>query len=183
MTISSADVISFWTHEVGESRWYNSDAALDARMRQRFSDLWQSAKQGELAGWQDDAEGALALVLVLDQFPRNMFRDTADSFATDAQAREVTAHAIDQGFDMKIEPPLREFFYMPFMHSESIADQDRSVALIGERLGKDSQQYPYAMEHRAEIARFGRFPSRNNALGRTATAEEHEFLVIHKKSR
>jgi uncharacterized protein (DUF924 family) len=112
-----------------------------------------------------------------------MFRDKPDSFATDAQAREVTAHAIDQGFDMKIEPPLREFFYMPFMHSESIADQDRSVALIGERLGKDSQQYPYAMEHRAEIARFGRFPSRNNALGRTATAEEHEFLVIHKKSR
>ena len=183
MSISPADVIAFWTDEVGKSRWYNSNAALDARIREHFSELWQSAKQGVLADWEDNAEGALALVLVLDQFPRNMFRDTADSFATDARAREVATRAIDRGFDMKIEPPLREFFYMPFMHSENIADQDRSVALIGERLGKDSQQYPYAMEHRTEIARFGRFPSRNKPLGRTPTAEEREFLVVHRNSR
>lgn len=183
MAISSADVLKFWIDEVGEARWYHSDPGLDADMRKRFGDLWRVAKDGGLTSWQDSAEGALALLLVLDQFPRNMFRDTADSFATDAQARDVAKRAIDRGFDMQIEPPLREFFYMPFMHSENLADQDRSVSLIRERLGEGSQQYPYALEHRAEIARFGRFISRNEPLGREPTAEEHQFLFGLKPVR
>jgi uncharacterized protein (DUF924 family) len=113
---------------------------------------------------------------VLDQFPRNMFRGKADSFASDEQARAVATRALANGFDLKSDLPLRHFFYMPFEHSESLSDQNRSVSLFTERVGKDHYTYPYALAHRAEIVRFGRFPSRNNALGRVSTPEEQDFL-------
>jgi uncharacterized protein (DUF924 family) len=149
---------------------------LDDEIRARYESLWRGARDGKLSGWESTAEGALALLIVLDQFPRNMFRGKADAFATDAQARGVGDRAIANGFDLKIAPPLRQFFYLPFEHSENMADQDRSLALFAERMGKDHYTYPYAGEHRAEIERFGRFPSRNAQLGRMSTPEEAEFL-------
>jgi len=176
MTIGPRDILDFWTDSVGEKRWYVVEPVLDDEVRARYENLWRAARDGKLSGWESTAEGALALLIVLDQFPRNMFRGKADAFATDAQARGVADRAIANGFDLKIEPPLRQFFYLPFEHSENMADQNRSVALFAGRMGKDHYTHPYAMEHRAEIERFGRFPSRNAQLGRTSTPEEAEFL-------
>jgi len=181
MTTNPQDIVAFWTVEVGEARWFNGGAELDAQITQRFRDVWDAAKRGDLSDWEAGADGALALILVLDQFPRNMFRNHADSFSTDALARGVAERAVDKGFDRKVPENLRAFFYMPFMHAEDIADQDRSVALFTERLGKDSSNYSYALEHRAEIARFGRFPSRNNALGRQSTEQERDFLAARAR--
>jgi uncharacterized protein (DUF924 family) len=113
---------------------------------------------------------------VLDQFPRNMFRGRPESFATDAKARAVADQAIAAGFDLRLPVLLRPFVYMPLMHSESLADQDRGIALFEQRLGPDTYNLPYAREHRAEIAQFGRFPARNAALGRTSTPEETAYL-------
>lgn len=176
MTVTPRAILDFWTDQVGEKRWYAVEPALDDEIRARYESLWRGARDGKLSDWERTAEGALALLIVLDQFPRNMFRGKADAFATDAQARGVADRAIANGFDLKIAPPFRQFFYLPFEHSETMADQNRSLALFGERMGKDHYTYPYALEHRAEIERFGRFPSRNAQLGRAATAEEAEFL-------
>lgn len=178
MTTKPQDVLDFWTNEVGEDRWFNGGSDIDALVTDRWRAAWDAARRGEFVSWEDSKEGALALIILLDQFPRNMFRDHADAFATDAQARAVASRAVGKGFDRATDEKLRLFFYMPFMHSENIADQDKSVALFAERLGKENQQYFYALEHRAEIARFGRFPSRNHALGRQPTDDEREFLVL-----
>lgn len=180
MPVKPQDVLNFWTKEIGEKHWFGGGPDVDALVTQRWRDTWDAAKRGDLVAWKNSADGALALIIVLDQFPRNMFRDHADSFSTDAQARAVAARAIDKGFDLATVENLRLFFYMPFMHSENMTDQDKSVALFAERLGKDNQQYFYALEHRAEIARFGRFPSRNPALGRQTTDDEHQFLALRK---
>ncbi len=169
-------IIQFWRDEVGAAHWFDTDAALDVRIRTRFETLWRSARTGALDDWQDGTEGALALLIVLDQFPRNMFRGHADAFASDAQARAVARAALGRGFDRCAPQLLRVFFYLPFMHSEDIADQDVCVALIAERLGTHTSNYPYALGHREQIARFGRFPARNAALGRTTTPQEAAFL-------
>jgi uncharacterized protein (DUF924 family) len=174
--VTPLGVIQFWRDEVGEAKWFADDAALDADIRARYETLWRSARAGALDDWQASPEGALALAIVLDQFPRNMFRGTADAFATDARARAVVARAIAAGFDRRVPTALRSFFYLPFMHSEDIADQDRSVALFAERVGTDCVNYPYALGHRSTVARFGRFPARNTALGRATTPEEQTFL-------
>lgn len=174
------DIIDFWVNDVGPQRWFNSRPNLDAIVTGRFRGVWDAARRGELADWENTATGALALILVLDQFPRNMFRDRADAFTTDALARGVAQRAVDNGFDRKISENLRAFIYMPFMHSEDMADQDKSVALFADRLGQESQNYPYALEHRAEIAQFGRFPGRNAALGRSTTEAERDFLAVRK---
>jgi len=176
MPITPGEIIDFWTETVGEKRWYAVEPALDDMIRARYESLWREARAGELLSWEETADGALALLIVLDQFARNMFRDTANAFASDEQARTVARRAIASGFDLEIGLPLRQFFYLPFEHSENSTDQDRSVALFAERLGKNHYTYPYALEHREEIARFGRFPSRNKALGRVSTAEEQDFL-------
>jgi uncharacterized protein (DUF924 family) len=168
-------IIAFWK-EVGETRWFAVDPALDADIRRRFESVWQDARAGNLADWENSAEGALALVILLDQFPRNMFRGTAEAFSTDAQARGVAERAVVRGYDLETPPPLRPFFYLPFMHSENDADQDRCVSLIAERVGENSVNYPFALGHRAVIRQFGRFPGRNAALGRATTPEEHQFL-------
>ena len=170
------DIISFWQTDVGPDRWYNSDAALDAEITRRFQAAWEKARGGELAQWETSAEGALALLLLLDQFPRNMFRGRAEAFSTDAFARAVAERALAQGFDLITPSDLRAFFYLPYMHSESMTDQNRSVALIAERLGTTAMNYPFALAHREEISRFGRFPRRNVALGRQSTPAEQEFL-------
>ena len=169
-------IIQFWRDEVGEAHWFDNDPKLDARIRTRFEVLWQSARGGALDTWLATPEGALALVIVLDQFPRNMFRGRADAFASDPGARAAAKRAIDAGFDKRVPTVLRVFFYLPFMHSEDMADQDACVALIAERLGTSSSNYPYALGHREQIARFGRFPGRNAALGRASTPQETVFL-------
>ncbi len=169
-------VIQFWRDDVGPKGWFD-DTAIDQTIRNRFEPLWRSARDGALDDWADTVEGALALVIVLDQFPRNMFRGTAAAFATDAHALRVARQAIENGFDFRVPSMLRPFFYMPFMHSEVLADQDRCIALLSERLGPDAYNLPFARGHREMIARFGRFPARNAALGRQTTAEEAAYLA------
>lgn len=177
MTVATPrEVLDFWFKETKPEAWFKIDPAFDAAVKARFEDTWRAARDGALNDWQASKDGALALVIVLDQFPRNMFRGQADSFATDARARDVARDAVARGFDIEAPVPVRSFFYLPFMHSEALADQDRCIALTRERLGEAHFSYPFALKHRAVIARFGRFPARNAALGRATTAEEAAFL-------
>lgn len=169
---TASDVVAFW-REAGPDRWFVKDNAFDQRFRAHCLALHEAAARRELTSWTATAEGALALVLLLDQVPRNCFRGTARMFATDALARSVASAAIDAGHDQAVEPELRLFFYLPFEHSENLDDQDRAVALItplGERT------LAFAEEHRDIIRRFGRFPHRNAVLGRKTTPEEQRFL-------
>ena len=174
---SPREILDFWFKEVPSERWFSSDPAIDAAIRERFEETWQTARAGALTDWKQSKEGALALIILLDQFPRNMFRGSAEAFATDALAREAARHAIDAGFDLELPVAARSFVYLPLMHSESLADQDECVRLTVERLRKDHFSYPFALRHRDAIARFGRFPARNAALGRGNTGEEIEFLA------
>jgi uncharacterized protein (DUF924 family) len=176
VTATPQEIIDFWTATVGEKRWYVVEPALDDMIRACYESLWREARSGGLAAWEETPDGALALLIVLDQFPRNMFRGEADAFAGDVQARDVAERAIARGHDMRIEPPIRQFFYTPFEHSENLDDQDRSVALFAKGMGVDHYTHPYILDHRAQIVRFGRFPSRNKALGRTSTVEEQDYL-------
>ncbi len=169
-----ADILAFW-REAGRDRWYSRDDAFDAEVRRRFLATWQKAAAGELSSWEASDDGALALTIVLDQFPRNMFRQDARTYSSDALAREVAGRAIDRGIDRRIEPVLREFLYLPFMHSEHLADQERCVGNF-RMAGGDPENLKYAEDHADIIRRFGRFPHRNRTLGRPTTAEEQAFL-------
>lgn len=173
-TISNAvDVVAFWRN-AGPSKWFARDAAFDARCR-GLLDLHFAAARRELDAWRDDAVGALALVLLLDQIPRNAFRGSAHAFATDPLAKSIAEHAIGAGFDLATDEALRIFFYLPFEHSESLDDQKRSLALHRERLtAPDADQW--AKLHLDIIERFGRFPHRNAVVGRITTPEEQAFL-------
>jgi uncharacterized protein (DUF924 family) len=168
-----ADILSFW-RDAGCDRWYRRDDAFDAQVRGRFLELWRKAAAGGLSSWEATDDGALALTIVLDQFPRNMFRDDALTYATDPLAREVAARAIDRGVDTRIEPALKEFLYMPFMHSEHLPDQLRCIELF--RGTENAANLGYAERHADIIRRFGRFPHRNRILGRPTTPEEQAFL-------
>jgi uncharacterized protein (DUF924 family) len=167
------DILSFWRN-AGEKRWWTKDGAFDAEICERFFSLWTEAAAGRLAHWQESDDGALALVIVLDQFPRNMFRDEARTYATDALARDVARRALADGVDARVAEDLRGFLYMPFMHSEDLADQERCIALF-EKLGHE-ENAKYAAHHADIIRRFGRFPHRNRILGRTTTPDEQAFL-------
>ena len=169
---SPNEVVKFW-RDAGPERWFRKDVAFDTLFRERFAAEHEAAARGDLAGWQDSAEGALALLILLDQYPRNSFRNTARMFATDAQAVAVADAAITRGFDRVVGDDMRRFFYLPFMHSEQLADQERSVALYR---ALDGDGLRYAEIHRDAIARFGRFPHRNPVLGRAMTAEERKYL-------
>ncbi|MEY9881967.1 DUF924 family protein [Bradyrhizobium sp. USDA 329] len=171
--ISPSGILAFW-REAGRERWYARDEAFDAEIGRRFLMLWHKAAAGELADWATSDDGALALVILLDQFPRNMFRGTPQAFASDALARDVARRAIHRRTDRRIDPALLEFLYMPFMHSEHLADQERCVALF-EGAG-DAESLRYAREHADIIRRFGRFPHRNRILGRETAPEEQAFL-------
>jgi len=172
-TVTPADILAFW-REAGSDRWYKKDGAFDDEVRRRFFGLWQQAAAGQLSPWEASDDGALALVIVLDQFPRNMFRGDARTYASDALAREVASRAIDRGADARIDPLLLEFLYMPFMHSEHLADQLRCIELF--RNTPNTEQQKYAEHHADIIRRFGRFPHRNPILGRATTPEEQAFL-------
>lgn len=171
--VTPARVLAFW-NEAGPKRWYVRDEAFDADIRTRFLSAHEAAASGELAAWEDSAEGALALLILLDQFPRNMFRGSARAFAADPLARAIAKRALQSGFDRKIAPPLRQFFYLPLMHSEEMADQERCVALF-EAYG-DAENLKYAIIHADIIRRFGRFPHRNPVLNRKTTKDEQDFL-------
>jgi uncharacterized protein (DUF924 family) len=171
--VAPADILAFW-RDAGPKRWYTPDEAFDAEVRRRFLGLWQRAAAGELSSWETSDDGALALVIVLDQFPRNLFRDDIRTYASDAQAREVAQHAIDRGVDARIDPALREFLYLPFMHSEHLADQLRCIELS--RAAGHTESLKWAEHHADIIRRFGRFPHRNRLMGRSTTPEEQAFL-------
>jgi uncharacterized protein (DUF924 family) len=171
------EVLAFWIGS-GPKAWFAHDPAFDAKIRARFEALHLAASRGELMGWAQTARGALALLLLVDQFPRNLWRGSAHAFATDPMARAVAEAAIDRGFDQQVEAVLRPFFYLPFEHSERIEDQDRAVALcqaLHDAAG-DESTLRWSNIHHDIIARFGRFPHRNAALGRVTTAEEQAFL-------
>jgi uncharacterized protein (DUF924 family) len=170
---SAADVLAFW-RAAGPAKWFKKDSAFDAEIISRFQALWRAAASGPLSDWETAADPALALVIVLDQFPRNMFRGKADAFATDALARGVAERAIARSFDQKVPASERLFFYLPFEHSESLADQERAVALVGTLGNPDLTRWSEL--HADVIRRFGRFPHRNSALGRATTREEQEYL-------
>ena len=173
MTISN-QVITFW-REAGAAKWFARDDAFDAEFRQRFESAHFAAARGEYEAWMESGEGALALQILLDQFPRNCFRGTAHSYATDGLARHYAQRAVEAGLDRDVEASLRVFCYMAFEHSESLPHQDQAVSLIS-ALG-DAELLRYAELHRDVIQRFGRFPHRNAALGRETTHEERDYLA------
>jgi uncharacterized protein (DUF924 family) len=170
---SPSAVLAFW-RAAGRDRWFKPDPNFDRDVRDRFLSVRVAAAAGELTGWEDTADGALALVIVLDQFSRNMFRGTAGAFSADPLARDVARRAIARGFDRDVEPALRTFFRMPFMHSEDLNDQDYCLALC--RAQGDAEEIKYAKIHRDAIRRFGRFPHRNEILGRESSVEEVTYL-------
>lgn len=171
------EVLDFWLREVGESRWYAVDDALDQQVRHRFLPLWEAAMEGRLGLWLVAAQDALAYVILLDQFPRNMFRGDARAFASDPHARAAAKTAIARDWDLKVPAPERQFFYLPLEHSESLIDQDRAVRLFKARLSDLPDQLLHARAHRDQIRRFGRFPTRNEVLRRESTPDEREFLA------
>ncbi|WP_255435688.1 DUF924 family protein [Paracoccus sp. S1E-3] len=164
---------AFWLDEVGEKRWYKSDPDLDRTIRDRFGATWEQA-DSLATDWTSSAEGALAMLILTDQFPRNMFRGNARSFATDKLARRIADQAIAAGFDIATPEPARQFFYLPFMHSEEMGDQNRAVTLFEDRMPGDNLRHAHL--HREVIRRFGRFPWRNDPLGRETTPQERAFL-------
>jgi uncharacterized protein (DUF924 family) len=171
--LAPADVVGFW-RDAGMDKWFRGGEAFDAECRARFLDAHFAAARRECEGWMDTAEGALALLVLLDQIPRNVFRGSGHAFASDGLALHYATRAIAAGFDAASEAGLRMFFYLPFEHSEDMADQDRAVALFA-ALG-NANLLAYANAHRDVIARFGRFPHRNAALGRTNTPDEQAWL-------
>jgi len=173
--ISAAELNSFWFSEPARARWFDSTPEFDSMLRTQYLSLWESARAGALSDWESTPQGALALVIVLDQLPLNMFRGDARSFATEAASRAVAGRAIARGFDQALTPEQQSFFYMPFMHSEALSDQDRSVALF-EAAGL-SHSLEFARHHREIVRRFGRFPHRNAVLGRSSTPEEQAWLA------
>jgi uncharacterized protein (DUF924 family) len=184
MSMTADAILDFWFERQGDAplahrrAWFEKNPAFDAEIRRRFAADVETALAGGHADWAGSAESALALVILLDQFPRNIFRGEAKAFAGDARARSIARQAVDRGFDIALPPLMRLFFYLPFEHSEALPDQDLAhllfSALDRELPGLDLAQW--ADKHRAIVARFGRFPHRNAALGRQSSPEEIEFL-------
>ena len=178
MSHISEDILRFWLDETGPQKWYSSDEAFDALIRDRFLELWRDARDGKLADWAGHPRKALALIILLDQFPRNVFRGDARAFATDQRAKSVACSALKHGWDMRFDEPARQFFYMPFMHSESLTDQDHSVRLMCQKMEEGREgSLLHARVHREIIRKYGRFPYRNDALGRKSTSQEKSFLT------
>jgi uncharacterized protein (DUF924 family) len=171
--IDPMEVLAFW-RAAGPDMWFEKDAAFDAEVAARFSCLWQAARDGKLAPWEETPQAALALLIVLDQFPRNMFRGDRRAYETDGLARSVADRAIGRGFDRQASHAERQFFYLPFQHPEDVADQERCIALA--RGYGDDEFTKYAERHADIIRRFGRFPHRNAPLGRATRPQEQAFL-------
>ncbi|MBI1363403.1 MAG: DUF924 family protein [Proteobacteria bacterium] len=174
MIVTPNTVLDFWFSPQHEPKWFDKDPTFDDKIKDRFLPTYKAAKTGSLSGWMKSPEGALALTIVLDQFPRNIFRDTADAFATDSAACHTAVMAIERGFDRKLAKKERVFLYMPFMHAESLNLQKKSVQLFAE-LGI-ANNLKFAEAHYGIIEKFGRFPHRNLILERPTTPEEADFL-------
>ncbi len=172
--IAPQDVLAFW-RDAGPKKWFAKDDAFDDEIRTRFLATYEAAAAGKLAAWEAQADSALALLIVLDQFPRNMFRGSARTFTADPTALAIAERALARGFDQHFPVSEKAFLYLPFEHSEKLADQERSIALFGAT--GDADLLKWAELHANIIRRFGRFPHRNAMLGRTTTAEEQAFLA------
>ena len=168
------EIVDFWFSDEVRKLWFNSTPEFDRSLTERYAETLQQAANGDLDHWMQTAQGCLALVIILDQFPLNMFRGTAQSFATEARSRDVARHAIEQGLDKTLTMDQRAFLYMPFMHSESLADQELALELF-DQPGFEGN-YRFARHHHGIIERFGRFPHRNEALGRSSSEAEVEYL-------
>lgn len=170
------EVLDFWLGEIGPEGWYLGSPEIDDEIAHRFGALWDALDGGGLEHWIDGPAPTLAYLVVADQFSRNIHRGSARAFDTDARARDAAYRAIAAGWDLQAPAPERQFFYLPLEHSEKMRDQDEAVALMVQRMSEFPEQILHAKAHRAIIAKFGRFPFRNAALGRENTPEEQEFL-------
>ncbi|NOR51063.1 MAG: DUF924 family protein [Gammaproteobacteria bacterium] len=173
--MSPETIIDFWFAESSKGLWFRSTPEMDSQLRNRFINTWLAAAEGKFSVWEESPGGALALAIILDQFPLNMFRGKPLTYATEAQARNIVRAAIDRGFDKTLTDEQKCFLYMPFMHSEDMADQERSIELFDQSGLEESIRF--AHHHRAIVQRFGRFPHRNKILGRHSTQEEIEYLA------
>lgn len=167
-------VLHFWYTEPMNQHWFSSSPEIDESIRKQFAQIWQQAANGELDSWLQTAEGCLALIILLDQLPLNMFRGEARSFSTEAKSIECTLHGIAQGFDQQLPQSQLSFFYMPLMHSELMVHQDLSVKMFEQAGLKENARF--ARHHRDIVERYGRFPHRNQILGRESTPQELEYL-------
>ncbi|MEM9350862.1 MAG: DUF924 family protein [Pseudomonadota bacterium] len=173
------DVLSFWLDEVSPSDWYKADPDFDAKIRSWYEPTWSAAMEGRHGLWLTYPSGTLAYIILLDQFPRNMFRDTGKAFSSDEYALAAAKMAVEKRWDLKIDEPARQFFYLPLMHSESLSDQDRAVRLFMDRMPeKGASNLLHARAHREVIRRYGRFPTRNEALGRRHSGPERDYLEL-----
>ncbi len=170
-----SDILDYWFTPPMTEHWFNSTPEIDADMHERFSQLWLAAACSDCDSWGEEADGALALVILLDQIPLNIFRGKSKSFTTEHKSRVVSRRAIDKGLDQAIKIDRRSFLYMPFMHSEDLSDQDECVRLMGTDPAM-AEALKFAEHHRDIIKRFGRFPHRNAIFGRKSTADEIEWL-------
>ncbi|WP_293678359.1 DUF924 family protein [uncultured Phenylobacterium sp.] len=173
MTATPNDILAFWTG-AGPTRWFAKNPRFDDSIRLRFEPVHHLAARGKYDGWGETPEGTLALLILLDQFPRNLYRGSAHAFATDPKARSFARPAAEKGWHLQVETALRQFMLLPFEHSEDLADQDFGLSLAADL--DDPEVMKWARLHRDIIVRFGRFPHRNAALGRTTTTEEQAFL-------
>ncbi|MGD1882293.1 MAG: DUF924 family protein [Paracoccaceae bacterium] len=171
-------VLKFWLDDHGLETWYKEDKTIDDHISDQFEAMWNGAVEGRFSLWMTYPNGALAYIILTDQFSRNMFRGTAKAFSSDRFALAVAKSAIDKGWDMRVDEPARQFFYLPLMHSENLCDQERCVRLICERMPETgTSNLLHARAHRDVIRDFGRFPHRNESLGRASTQQEVAFLA------
>lgn len=180
MAIAPEDILTFWFEEAGPSKWFEKDEAFDAEIRERFGAVTHQARDGKLETWCESARGCLALIILIDQFSRNIHRGSPLTWSADAHGLALTRLALDKGYDAALTHTERKFLYMPLMHSEALADQKRSVELF-RRLAEEGAEngdvtLDYAIRHRNIVAEYGRFPHRNEILGRESTPEEIELL-------
>ena len=169
------EILNFWINDVGPKRWFKSSPALDQEIRERFEPHWRRALNGTYDDWTSSPDGACALIILLDQFPRNMFRGSADAFASDGKALETAQKAVEARLDLEMPQAIRQLFYLPFMHTEQLEPQERCIELMRERSGDATNLY-HAEQHRDVIRQFGRFPHRNDVLGRVSTDAEQVYL-------
>ncbi len=177
MRDSKAEILYFWFEETEPRQWFQHNDDFDSHIRARFLGIYKMARDGLCDAWQQNAEGCLALCILLDQFPRNMFRGSPEAFATDGKALLVAKHAIAKGFDQTLPVMQRRFLYLPYEHSEDLNDQRKCTGLFERIRDDDPTGHDYALRHLRLIERFGRFPHRNTILGRENTPEEHQFLA------
>lgn len=176
--MQSTDIIDYWHSDRIRKHWFSSTPELDREIREKYEHIWESAAANELDHWQDSPEGSLALIIILDQFPLNMFRGKPESFQTERKAIEVSINAIGNGFDNELDKDMLGFLFMPLMHSENPEEQDLSVKLYKQHNLTDNLQF--AEHHRDIIRKYGRFPHRNAILGRKNTKAENEYLLSEK---